>query len=504
MNYRQARWAADSCLEPLVFELGMEGREGHYFPSKRLAEVDIPENLRRTSLNLPELTEPEVVRHYTRLSQMNYCIDLVFYPIGSCTMKYNPKICEEIAGLEECTHVHPDQDESTVQGCLELMYRLERMLAEIGGVKRVCLHPAAGAHGELLGLMLIRVYHRSRGDNNRTEVIVPDSAHGTNFASAAMAGFTVKVVPSDSRGRVNMEALEAAVSDRTAAMMLTNPNTLGLFEDRILEIAKLVHDAGGLLYYDGANMNGILGKVRPGDMGFDVVHFNLHKTFSTPHGGGGPGAGPVGVNEKLERFLPVPMVEYDEERKRYYLDYNRPDSIGKIRSFYGNFGVLVRAYTYLLMMGEEGLKEVTETAVVNANYLRKKVSETGGFMPAFNEICKHEVVFTVESLKKETGITARDVAKRILDYGMHAPIYYFPPIVQEALMVEPTETETKEELDRFVKVMQEIAKDAREKPEVLCSAPLNTAVGRLDELKAAREPILSWRMYLKKKLKQSI
>lgn len=494
MNFRQARWATDSGLEPLVFELSRPGRRGVTFPHQRLAEPDIPEKMRRTHINLPQLSEPEVVRHYTRLSQMNYCIDLVFYPIGSCTMKYNPKICDEMASLEESANVHPSQDESTVQGCLELMYRLERMLAEISGMKRVCLQPAAGAHGELLGLLLIRAYHRSRGET-RTEVLIPDSAHGTNFASAAMAGFEVKVIPSDSRGRVDMEALGAALSDRTAAIMLTNPNTLGLFEDRIHEISRMVHEAGGLLYYDGANMNGILGRVRPGDMGFDVVHLNLHKTFSSPHGGGGPGAGPVGVGERLERFIPVPVVEYDGRRKRYYLDYNRPESIGKIKAFYGNFGVLVRAYTYILMMGEEGLREATDTAVVNANYIRKKVSETGVFRPAFDGICKHEVVFTAEPLKRETGVTARDVAKRILDYGMHAPIYYFPPIVPEALMVEPTETEPKEELDRFVRAMREIGREARENPDVLRSAPLNTSVGRLDELRAAREPILSWRMY---------
>ncbi|MEM2874570.1 MAG: aminomethyl-transferring glycine dehydrogenase subunit GcvPB [Candidatus Hadarchaeales archaeon] len=496
MSFRQARWGTESGLEPLVFELSRPGRKGVSFPGQRLAEPEVPENLRRRSLNLPELSEPEVVRHYTRLSQMNYCIDLVFYPIGSCTMKYNPKICDEMAGLDESANVHPYQDESTVQGCLEIMYRLERMLAEIAGMKRVCLQPAAGAHGELLGLLLIRAYHRSIGER-RTEVLIPDSAHGTNFASAAMAGFEVRVIPSDSRGRVDMEALEAALSDRTAAMMMTNPNTLGLFEDRIKDISVMVHDAGGLLYYDGANMNGILGRARPGDMGFDVVHFNLHKTFSSPHGGGGPGAGPVGVGERLEKFIPVPVVEHDEKNGRYYLDYNRPESIGKIKAFYGNFGVLVRAYTYILMMGEEGLREATEAAVVNANYVRNKVSEIEGFRPAFDGICKHEVVFTAEPLKRETGITARDVAKRILDYGMHAPIYYFPPIVPEALMVEPTETEPKEELDRFARAMREIERDARQRPEVLRSAPLSTAIGRLDELKAAREPVLSWRMRIK-------
>lgn len=494
MSFCQARWARGGCLEPSIFELSRPGRRGAGFPKKLIARIKIPEKLLRGSLRLPELSEPEVVRHYTRLSQMNYGVDMVFYPIGSCTMKYNPKICEELAALDEAVFLHPDQDESTVQGALELMYRLERCLSEIGGVSKTCLHPSAGAHGELLGMLLVRAYHSSKGEN-RFEVVVPDSAHGTNFASAAMAGFRVVVVPSNDRGRVDLEALRSAVSGRTAALALTNPNTLGLFEDEISEIAKTVHEAGGLLYYDGANMNGILGKVRPGDMGFDIVHFNLHKTFSTPHGGGGPGAGPVGVVQKLERFLPVPTVEYDGRRNSYYLDYDRPESIGKIRSFYGSFGVLVKAYTYILIMGAEGLGEATEAAVLNANYVMRKVEEVPGFEVKFDGPCKHEVVFSAEPLKRETGVTARDVAKRLLDYGIHAPTYYFPPIVPEALMVEPTETEPKEELDRFIAAMKEISEDARSVPEKLWSAPSATAIGRLDETKASRSPILSWRMY---------
>ncbi len=495
--YRQARWAHGGRLEPLVFELSKVGRKGVSLPQKSPENLKIPDKLIRHSLELPELSEPEVVRHYTRLSHMNYGVDLVFYPIGSCTMKYNPKICDELASAEEVACVHPYQSEKTVQGSLELMYRLERYLAEIGGVSRICLQPSAGAHGELLGMLLTNAHHKSKGEN-RTEVIVPDSAHGTNFASAAMAGFNVVIIPSNNRGRVNLEALRKAVSKKTAALMLTNPNTLGLFEDEILEIAEIVHGVGGLLYYDGANMNGILGKARPGDMGFDIVHFNLHKTFSTPHGGGGPGAGPVGVVRKLEKFLPVPVVEYDQKRKHYYLDYNRPDSIGKIRSFYGNFSVLVKAYAYILMMGASGLEEVAETAVLNTNYIMKKMADVKGFEVKFNGPCKHEVVFSAESLKHETGATARDVAKRLLDYGMHAPTYYFPPIVPEALMVEPTETETKEELDRFVAAMIEISKDAYSNLEKLRSAPTATAIGRLDEVKASREPILSWKMYRKR------
>ena len=498
MTYRQARWALETCLEPLVFELGGAGRKGAALPPKVPARTKIPKELIRTSLELPELSEPEVVRHYTRLSQMNYGVDSGFYPLGSCTMKYNPKVCDELANLEEVACIHPYQAEETVQGALELMYRLEHCLAEIAGVSRVCLHPSAGAHGELLGMLLTRAYHLSRGER-RTEVIVPDSAHGTNFASAAMAGFNVVVVPSNNRGRVDLRALREAVSEKTAALMLTNPNTLGLFEDEILEMAAAVHKVGGLLYYDGANLNGILGKARPGDMGFDIVHFNLHKTFSTPHGGGGPGAGPIGVVRKLEKFLPVPVIEHDRRRKRYYLDYDRPHSIGKIKSFYGNFGVLVKAYAYILLMGAEGLEEVAEAAVLNANYIMRKLLEVEGYELKFNTSgpCKHEVVFSAEPFKRETGITARDVAKRLLDYGMHAPTYYFPPIVPEALMIEPTETETKEELDRFIGALKQIAEEARSDPEKLRAAPVATAIGRLDEVKASREPILSWRMYRK-------
>ncbi len=493
MTYRQARWAHEGRLEPLVFELSRAGRRGASLP-KAPASVKIPKKLARTSLELPELSEPQVVRHYTRLSQMNYGVDTGFYPLGSCTMKYNPKVCEELANLDEAANIHPSQAEETVQGALELMYRLERHLAEIAGVSRVCLHPSAGAHGELLGMLLVRAYHKRA---KRTEVIVPDSAHGTNFASAAMAGFNVVVVPSNSRGRVDIEALRGAVSNRTAALMLTNPNTLGLFEDEILEMAAAVHKAGGLLYYDGANLNGILGKARPGDMGFDIVHFNLHKTFSTPHGGGGPGAGPIGVVKKLEKFLPVPVVEYDRKRRRYYLDYDRPASIGKIKGFYGNFGVLVKAYAYILLMGAEGLQEVTETAVLNANYIMRKLLGVDGYELKFDTSgpCKHEVVFSAEPLKKKYGVRAHFVAKRLLDFGVHAPTYYFPPIVPEALMIEPTETETKEELDRFVGALKQIAEEARSDPEKLQAAPTATAIGRLDEVKASREPILSWRMY---------
>jgi glycine dehydrogenase subunit 2 len=501
MNYHQARWICESCLEPLIFEMGNKGgSRGILLPRGVGAEINIPEKMLRKSLNIPELSQPEVVRHYTRLSQMNFCVDTGFYPLGSCTMKYNPKVNEELADLDEVANIHPDQDEGTVQGALEIMYRLERLLCEITGMSKMCLQPSAGAHGEFLGMLLVRAYFRARGET-RKEVIIPDSAHGTNFASAGMAGFNVVVVPSNNRGRVDLEALRAAVSEKTAALMMTNPNTLGLFEDEILEISKMVHDAGGLLYYDGANLNGIIGKARPGDMGFDIVHLNLHKTFSTPHGGGGPGSGPVGVAEKLEEFLPVPVIEYDEEQGRFWLNYNRPHSIGKIKSFFGNFGVLVKAYAYILSMGADGLKEAAEAAVINANYLMHKLADGKSFKVNYDGPCKHEVVLSAEPLKRETGVTARDVVKRLLDFGLHPPTYYFPPIVPEALMIEPTETESKEELDRFIAAMKAVAQEARTDPGRVKAAPTATAIGRLDETRASREPILSWRMYQRLKPK---
>jgi glycine dehydrogenase subunit 2 len=509
--FKQANWD-----EPIIFNIGKEGRRGH-IPPKLEEEIKnvvgdanalIPKNMQRTrQLGLPELSEVEVTRHFMRLSEMNFGVDSGFYPLGSCTMKYNPKVNEQLANLPTINMLHPYQDESTVQGILEILYKLERWLAEITGTYEVCLHPAAGAHGEFLGTLLMRAYNKVNGeDEKRSEVIIPDSAHGTNPASATMAGFKVVVVPSDKEGCINLEALKAAVSEKTAGLMLTNPNTLGIFEKNIEEIAKTIHEVGGLLYYDGANLNPLLGIVRPGDMGFDIVHINIHKTFSTPHGGGGPGAGPVGVSKKLAEFLPVPRIVYDGER--YHLDYDRPRSIGKIRSFYGNVGVLLKAYAYILSLGFEGLREVAEVSVLNANYLLKKLRGIKGLTLPYNseKPRKHECVFSAKILKNETGISALNIAKRLLDYGLHAPTIYFPLIVEEALMIEPTETFEKEELDKFAEAMQKICEEAYKNPEAVLKAPNNTAIPRLDEVKAShpKTMALSWRMFNKRMKKTEI
>jgi glycine dehydrogenase subunit 2 len=504
--YRQADWN-----EPVIFDMGRTGVRGHYPPrvedeiKSAVGDVvsTVPEAVRRTErLRLPEVSEAEVVRHYTRLSQMNYGVDSGLYPLGSCTMKYNPKINEVLADMDALNMIHPYQDESTAQGILEILYRLERLLAQITGTDEICLHPAAGAHGELLGTLLMRAFLKLEGDcERRTEVIVPDSAHGTNSASAAMAGFRVIVLPSAADGCINVEALKTAVSEKTAGLMLTNPNTLGLFERNIDEIGKIVHEVGGLLYYDGANLNPLLGKVRPGDMGFDIVHINIHKTFGTPHGGGGPGAGPVGVSKKLAKFLPVPRIAFDG--RHYSLDYNGPNSIGKIRGFYGNVAVLLRAYAYILSMGLEGLREAAEISVLNANYIMKKLKTIRGLTLPYDseKPRKHECVFSAKLLKRETGVSALDVAKRLLDYGLHAPTIYFPVIVEEALMIEPTETFEKEELDRFINAVQKVCEEAYSNPQTVLKAPCNTAVSRLDEVRAAQPKTmaLSWRMYLKRK-----
>jgi glycine dehydrogenase subunit 2 len=503
--YRQASWN-----EPVIFNLGKTGRRGHTVPSvetqvkEAVGDVNVlvPKNMQRTrKISLPELSEVEVNRHFLRLSEMNYGVDSGFYPLGSCTMKYNPKVNESLAGLPSLGLVHPYQDESTVQGVLEILFRLERWLNEITGTYEVCLQPAAGAHGELLGTLLMHACLKSNGEcEKRTEVIVPDSAHGTNPASAAMAGFSVVVIPSDNDGCIDVEALKSTVSEKTAGLMLTNPNTLGLFEKNIDEIAKIVHEAGGLLYYDGANLNPLLGKARPGDMGFDIVHINIHKTFSTPHGGGGPGAGPVGVSRDLAKFLPVPRIVYDGGK--YRLDYERPNSIGKMKGFYGNIAVLLRAYAYVLSMGFEGLKEAAEVSVLNANYLMKKLRQIKGLTIPYdtNTPRKHECVISAKPLRDQTGVSALNIAKRLLDYGFHAPTIYFPLIVDEALMIEPTETFEKEEIDHFIETMRKICEEAYTNPDVILKAPHNTAVSRLDEVKAShpKTMTLSWRMHLAK------
>jgi glycine dehydrogenase subunit 2 len=487
--FHQAKWD-----EPLIIERSMSGKIGARpagnsdIERKTVGEnvwSTIPQALLRNGLPpLPEVSEPEVVRHYTRLSQENFSVDLGIYPLGSCTMKYNPKLAEAVAANPKLEKTHPEQDESTVQGILALLYRLEAFLAEITGMSRMSLQPVAGAAGEYLGCLIVRAYHQSKGElEERREMIVPDSAHGTNPASAAMAGFNVVVVPSNSEGMVDLEALRKVVGPRTAGLMITNPNTLGIFEKNILDVAGIVHDAGGLLYYDGANFNAILGVVRPGDMGFDIVHLNLHKTFATPHGGGGPGAGPVGVRKDLEKFLPVPMVGFDG--KRYFWDYGSSESIGKITAFHGNVGVLVRAYAYVLSLGPEGLKAVSETAVLNTNYVLSKVLEKTKLELPYSRKRKHEFVLSAKKVSEETGVRALDIGKRMLDSGVHSPTVYFPQIVEEAMMVEPAETESLRDLDELVEAFVRTVKEAESDPEKLRSAPHNTAVGRIDEVKTS-------------------
>ena len=475
----------------LIFELSQEGRRGYEIDPCDVPVVDIaaliPSKFLRTKpAELPEVYEVDVIRHYTALSRRNFGIDNGFYPLGSCTMKYNPKINEDVARFAGFAKIHPYQPEESIQGALELLYNLQNDLAEITGMDQVTLQPAAGAHGEWTGLMMIRAYHESRGEV-RTKVIVPDTSHGTNPASAAVAGFDTVTIPSNEHGLVDLDALRAAVGPDTAALMLTNPSTLGLFEEDIVEIAAIVHEAGGLIYYDGANANAILGYARPGDMGFDVVHLNLHKTFSTPHGGGGPGAGPVGVKAKLIPFLPKPNVAKREDGT-FYFDHDYPNSIGRVKAFYGNFGILVRAYTYIRTYGGEGLKRVSEYAVLNANYMMRKLAPH--YDLPFDRHCKHEFVLSGRRQKK-LGVRTLDIAKRLLDFGYHPPTIYFPNIVEEALMIEPTETESKETLDAFIEVMIQIARESEENPDLVHNAPYTTVVKRMDETQAARKPILN-------------
>lgn len=478
-------------LVPLIFERSTPGRRGYRLPDLDVPEVPvhelIPEGLLRTeSAELPEVSELEVVRHYTQLSRLNYGVDVGFYPLGSCTMKYNPRVHEDLAALPGMAAIHPYQPESTVQGAMELIYNLGEHLATISGLKATTLQPAAGAHGELAGLMVIKAFHTKRGEANRNEMIIPDSAHGTNPASCAMVDYKVVEVPSDERGGIDVEALKAVVGPNTAGLMLTNPNTLGLFDENICAIAEIVHDVGGLLYYDGANANAILGIVRPGDTGFDVVHYNLHKTFSTPHGGGGPGSGPIVVSEKLAPFLPGPIVKKQGDR---FVFATPEHSIGRLKSFYGNFLVYAKAYAYILSHGPTGLREVSETAVLHANYMMRRLQDV--YHLPYDRHCMHEFVLS-GVWQKKLGVRTLDIAKRLLDYGFHAPTIYFPLNVEESIMIEPTETEPKSTLDEFIDAMRKIAQEAKDDPEKLTSAPHNTPLKRLDESRAARQPVLRW------------
>ncbi|MCD2493421.1 aminomethyl-transferring glycine dehydrogenase subunit GcvPB [Lacrimispora sp. NSJ-141] len=471
----------------LLFELGTSGRHCDILPPCDVPEMS-PECLRKKELRLPHLSETEISRHYTELEKQVYGVNDGFYPLGSCTMKYNPKINEAMAALPGFAKLHPLQPDYTVQGALELLRRTEKYLCEITGMDAMNFQPAAGAHGEFTGLLMIRAFHQKNGEKNRTKIIVPDSAHGTNPASAAMAGYTVVSVPSGEDGCVDLEKLKEAVGEDTAGLMLTNPNTVGLFDKNILEITRIIHDAGGLCYYDGANLNAVMGITRPGDMGFDIIHLNLHKTFSAPHGGGGPGSGPVGCKKDLAEFLPGPVTEEKEDGSS---GFAVPESsIGAVRSFYGNFLVIVKAFAYLLTLGADGIPEAARNAVLNANYLKKKLEE---FCPmAYPGTCMHEFVMTMKDLKDRTGVAALDIAKGLLDNGIHPPTMYFPLIVREALMVEPTETESRETLDEAAEGFRALYQRALENPDEIHEAPVKTPVRRLDEVRAARKPVLRY------------
>ncbi len=479
--------------EPLIVELSSPGREGVRFPDLDVPAAPLPEGLLREDLPLPEVSEVDVVRHYTRLSHFNHAVDINFYPLGSCTMKYNPKINEAVSRLPGFAHLHPLQPEETAQGALRLMYELQEALQEITGFAACSLQPAAGAHGELTGVHMIWTYHQDRGDTQRNKILVPDSAHGTNPASSAMSGFRVVEIPSDERGNIDLAALKAECDDTVAGLMLTNPNTLGLFEEHLLEVIETVHAAGGLVYGDGANLNALLGIAKPGELGFDVMHLNLHKTFATPHGGGGPGSGPVVCAPHLADFLPGPVVVVKEEATDdlppLYGFRMPPKSIGRVKSFHGHFGVMVKAFAYIMMLGAGGLRQVAEDAVLNANYLRVRLQDV--YHIPYNRICMHE--FVAEGRWKDApDVHALDIAKRLMDFGFHPPTNYFPLIVHEALMIEPTETESKETLDAFAEAMLQIAGEAHTNPEVLHSAPHATPFGRVDEVKAAKDLILTW------------
>ena len=472
---------------PLIFERSRPGRRAGRPPRPDLPVPEVPDSLRRSRPpRLPELAEPEIVRHFTALADRTFGVDTGFYPLGSCTMKHNPRVHERLAALPGFRDLHPHADDEDAQGALELMWHLEGILAEIAGLPAVTLQPAAGSQGELTGLMLMRAYFADRGEERDT-IITADTAHGTNPASVTMAGYQLERVETDARGNLDLEDLRGKVNERTAGLMLTNPSTLGLFDEGIEEVARIFHDAGALLYYDGANLNAVVGISRPGDMGFDIVHYNLHKTFSQPHGGGGPGGGPVAVRETIEPYLPAPIVMRDGESFR--LDHDRPKSIGRVRGFAGPFGVFVRSYAYMRAYGP-GLREMSEVAVLNANYLLARLRDT--YDLPYERHCMHEFVLSARTLKREHGITALDVAKRLMDYGIHPPTVYFPLVVPEALMIEPTETEPKERLDDFVDAMRAIAREAAESPELLKEAPHGRPVRRLDEVRAAKQPILRY------------
>ena len=478
----------------LLMERSAPGRVGTTLPPLDVPEQELPpDELLRGEFEFPEVSEGELVRYFSHLSQLNFSIDTNFYPLGSCTMKYNPKLHDEIASLPGLSQIHPHQTEDTAQGTLKLMFQLQGYLAEISGMAGTCLTPMAGADGELAGMLMTRAYHLARGEKDRKKVLIPDSAHGTNPASAAMVGFEVVTLPSDRNGNTDLEALRDSAGHDLAAVMLTLPSTLGLFDTNILDVCRVVHEAGGVVYGDGANMNALLGRAKLGDLGFDVVHLNLHKTFSTPHGGGGPGAGPVCVAPKLLPFLPTPIVERREaeDGEEKYALASPPNTIGRMGAFQGNFGVLARAYTYISLLGNTGIAQISEDAVINANYIMGELR--GHYDLPYDRVCMHEVVFSAKGLRRAYGTSALDVAKRLIDYGIHPPTMYFPLIVDEALMIEPTETETKETLDYFIAVMKAIAREAQESPEVLHDAPHHTPNTRLDEARAARQPDLRWK-----------
>lgn len=477
---------------PLIFERSREGRYAYSLPQSDIKTDSVESILddkfiRKNKAEFPEVAELDLVRHYTELSNKNFGVDSGFYPLGSCTMKYNPKINEKVARIPGFAESHPLQEEEQVQGSLEIVYSLQEELKEITGMDEVTLQPAAGAHGEWTALMIFKAYHLDNGEGHRDEVIVPDSAHGTNPASASFAGFKAVTVKSNERGEVDIEDLKRVVNENTAAIMLTNPNTLGIFEKNIMEIREIVHEAGGLLYYDGANLNAIMDKVRPGDMGFDAVHLNLHKTFTGPHGGGGPGSGPVGVKKELASYLPKPMVIKDGDTFKY--DNDIKNSIGRVKPFYGNFGIYLRAYTYIRTMGAEGLREVSEAAVLNANYIKASLKDH--YEIPYEQYCKHEFVLS-GSKQKEHGVRTLDMAKRLLDFGVHPPTIYFPLNVEEGMMIEPTETESKETLDYFIDAMIQIAEEAKNDPDKVLEAPHSTIIDRLDETIAARKPVLKF------------